>query len=110
MRVGVGLLIVGLLAAGTASTIPRFRTDLDLWGAAVRVTPNLPRSSLNYATALRKAGRDDEAVIWLIRAAETADRSTRAQEIRAGVRAQLRFLSAFGDDVCSRPDVQPYCS
>jgi hypothetical protein len=110
MRVGIGLIVLALLAWGTARQLPRFRTDLALWGAAVRVTPMLPRPALNYATALRKIDRHDEAVFWLIRAGQTADRSLRAQEIRAGVRGQLQWMSAFGDDVCSRPDVQPYCS
>lgn len=110
MRVGIGLIVLGLLAIGTARQIPRFQSDLRLWGAAVRVTPFLPRPALNYATALRRAGRVEDALPWFIRAHAFADRSVRAQEIRAGVRAQLLFLTAFGEDVCSRPDVQPYCS
>lgn len=109
MRVGVGVILLGILAARTASTIPRFHSDLALWEAAVAVTPSLPRPALNYATALRKAGRTDEALIWFIRAAETSDRSPRAAEIRAGVRSQLLWLTAFGADVCGRPLVQPHC-
>jgi hypothetical protein len=109
MRVGLGLIVIGLLAIGTARQIPHFASDAALWSRAVAVHPRLPRPALNYGTQLRKAGRVDEALVWFLRAAETADRSTRAQEIRAGVAAQLRFLSTFGDDVCARPDVQPLC-
>lgn len=109
MRVGVGLIVLALLAGGTARQMPHYRSDLALWGAAVSVTPMLPRPALNYATALRKANRAQEAVPWFVRAYEQAERSPRFQEIRAMVRAQLQFMSAFGDDVCLRPDVQPFC-
>lgn len=110
MRLALAVIVLGILASGTARTIPHFRSDRDLWEAAVKVTLLLPRPALNLGTVYRKHGRNEDAVTWLIRAAQTADRSVRAQEIRAGVRAQLLFLSTFGDDVCSRPDVQPFCS
>lgn len=110
MRVGVGLIVLGILAGGSARAIPAFQSDLALWERAVVASPSLPRPALNVATAYRKAGRTREALIWLVRAGELADRSERVTEIRAAVRAQLLFLSAFGDDVCSRPAVQPYCS
>lgn len=109
MRLAIALLVLGVLATGTARHIPHFASDRELWGAAVKVTPSLPRPLLNLGTVYRKQGYTNEAVALLMRAADVADRSTRAQEIRGGVRAQLLFLSAFGDDVCSRPDVQPYC-
>jgi len=110
MRFGIGLIVIGVLAIGTVRHLPHFRTDADLWGRAVTVHPHLPRPALNLATVYRKAGRNFEATLWLLRAADDADRGIRPDEVRAMVKAQLLFLSAFGDDVCSQPDVQPYCS
>lgn len=109
MRFGLGVIVLAVLATGTARHLPHFRTDADLWGRAVVVTPQLPRPALNLATLYRQQDRRFESVYWLLRAADVADRGSRPAETRALVRAQLHFLSAFGDDVCSRPDVQPYC-
>lgn len=109
MRIAITVLVFGILAAMTASAIPTFQSDRSVWEAAVKATPLLPRPALNLATVYRKQGRVEEAIPLFVRAATYADRSTRAQEIRGSVRAQLQVMSAFGDDVCSRPAVQPYC-
>lgn len=110
MRVVIGLLLLGCCVGRTAQIIPTFQTDRNVWEAAVEASPRLPRPALNLATAYRKEGRTREAVVWLLRAGELSPGAPREAELRYLIQSQLRFISAFGDDVCSRPTVQPYCS
>lgn len=110
MRRAIALIVFGTLAIGTARTLPRFQSDRALWEAAVEASPALPRPALNLATAYRKADRDREAVVWLLRAAELSQSGPRGAEVRRMVSAQLRWMDAFGAEVCSRPGVQRWCS
>lgn len=110
MRWAVGLVVLGVWAVRTAQLIPTFQTDRTLWEAAVEASPRLPRPALNLATAYRTEGRERDAVLWLVRAAELSDGAPREAELRYLVKSQLLFLSAFGNDACARPTVQPYCS
>lgn len=107
MRVGaLGLL---LCAAMTATQVPTWRSDAALWGWAKTVSPNLPRPALNYAFAIIETDRE-EGLRWLIHAAHLASGHPREPEIRALIRHRLRWVEAFGGQVCGRPLVQPLCS
>lgn len=110
MRRVVALIVLGTLAIGTARTLPRFQSDLQVWEAAVAASPSLPRPALNLATAYRKADRHREALIWLLRAAELSHSGPRGAEVRRLVSAQLLWMDAFGAEVCSRPAVRRWCS
>jgi hypothetical protein len=109
MRLAIGLLLLGCCVGRTAQVIPTYRTDRDVWEAAVEASPRLPRPALNLATAYRKEGRTRDAVLWLVRAGDLSAGAPREVELRYLIKSQLLFLSAFGDDVCGRPAVQPYC-
>lgn len=99
------LVLCGLL---TAAQIPLWRSDQALWGYAAHVNPENARPAVNYALALLK--HDQRAgMIWLMRAGELAEGHPREHEIRAVVRHHLRWMEAFGANVCSRPSVQPHC-
>lgn len=105
----IGALLLVICAGLSSAQMPVWRSDRDLLGHAWRVHPHLPRVTLNYGLALLPTDRE-AGITLLVRAAERAEDSPRAREIRAVVKHRFLWLEAFGDPVCSRPSVQPVCS
>lgn len=104
----IGALLVGLCAWWTFAQLPVWRSDRDLWRHAFAVSPELPRVSLNYGMAVIETDRQG-GLLFLLLAVERAKGHPREREIRAIVTHRLRWLAAFGDPVCSRPDVSSLC-
>jgi len=109
MRTAIGLGLVGLLWALSLQRVPMFQSDRALWEAAVAASPLLPRPAVNLAAAYHREGRNREAVVWLVKAGELSPGAPRGVEVRWIVRRQLLWMTAFGDPVCSRQSVAPYC-
>lgn len=108
MAVKVVLLAV-VLAGLTIRQIAVWRSDEALWAQAVKQNATDARPALNYGMALRKAGRADAAVPWLIEAAKRSIGTVQEREYRARVAEQLLAVEMTGLPVCGIPSVQPYC-
>lgn len=108
MAVRIGLLL-GVLAVLTVRQLPVWSSDLALWGAAVSFNATSPRPALNYGIALRKAGRPDEAAIWLIRAADRSMKHPREIDYRRAVAAQFFAIEATGYYICDTPHIRFHC-
>lgn len=108
MKVCVG----GLLLVWTLLSLQQtafFASDRALWTRAVRVNPRLARPALNLASTYRNADDAEPAIAWLTQAGELSYDSPRGEEVRAIVRTQLLWWTAFGHDACGRHDVQRFC-
>ena len=99
-----------LLACLTVRQQGFWASDLALWRNAAYWAPELGRPALNLATAYRKAGQRDAALLWFIRAAELSEADPRGAEYRQSIAVQLAWMEAtWGDGVCERPDLRPLC-
>lgn len=85
MRALVAALLLGLCAWRSHVRLEAWRSDEALWTAAVAVSPDLPRPSLNLAVAQMRASRIDAAVIH-------AESALRLAQVRGDVEAARRAV------------------
>lgn len=88
--VPIGLALLVVYALITVQHVEDFRSDLALWSAAVKVTPERPRVQINYGAQLVLAQRFTEAeqTFAYARALTTKDR------VRPDEYPRLRSVSA----------------
>jgi|TARA_Y100000310_G_scaffold90518_2_gene87758 hypothetical protein len=86
--------MLGVCGALTAARLPAWRSDVTLWHAAVRVTPEATRPILNLSSAYLRVGACEEAAEWRNRAQRTLQQrpSERGQRV---LEAQARYAQSF---------------
>lgn len=67
---GIGALVLVCCAWSTAQRAQDWRSDVDLWTAAARSSPSLPRPALNTAMAYARIGAWPFARLWMQRAVQ----------------------------------------
>ncbi len=72
-------------------------------------TSPTPRAMVNLAVVYRQRHDFQKATDLLVKAGGLAGTSPHPGAITQSVRAQVQWMQAFGGEICSRPDVQPYC-
>lgn len=106
MRLAVVAALLACCAYVTYARLQEWRDDRRLWAAAFWTAPS-PRAAVNYAAAELKAGEFERAArlgAWALSHGPDA-------QVVANVRAQLRWISAFGPtDYCAHPPYAAWCS
>lgn len=112
MRVWIGALVLCLCAWQSHGRSLDWRTDLDLWGAAARTAPTLPRPAINLTAALMAAGQWGQAAIWARHAGQLVDQPTREgtrERLQASVRNQVQTIDVMVP-VCEQPSWSSWCA
>lgn len=106
--IGRVLLVLGVLLVLTIQQLPRFSSDLALWGPATGWNVG-PRPAFNYGLALRKEKRYDEATLQFLHVLSRLEGAPRAASYRESIRAQFMAMEWDGYPVCDSDLVRPHC-
>lgn len=105
MRVWSGALVLCLCAWHAHARSLDWRSNLDIWGAATRTAPTLPRPAVNLTEALIAAGQWSQAAIWARRAGALVEQPARIgtrDVLRVYVRRQVSIIDVV-QPICEQP-------
>lgn len=103
------MLLCAVLGGLTVSQHRVWRSNLDLWTHATRVSPQLARPAINLGVAYRKSGEPERAAAWLMRAGPLTDDEPRGAEYRRVIAREFGIVETLGTFVCDDPRARPYC-
>lgn len=108
----VGALVVCLCTWTSHVRSLDWRSDLDMWGAAARTAPTLPRPAINLTGALMASGHWSQAAIWARHAGELVEQPERwatRDQLRRYVRDQVLTIDGMVP-ICEQPSWASWCA